>query len=69
VKGTITFPDGKGTANPPVKAQDVPLYKDENKVRLFAATLIGVVSLALLVVGLLAFLRRRRRDEDTAPAR
>jgi hypothetical protein len=64
VAGTITFPSGASATSPPVVPEEVPLYEKETVVVPVAVVLIGVVSLALLVLGLLAFLRRRRSDDD-----
>jgi len=64
VEGTITFPVRAATQSPPVVPKEIP-FSDKHRVVIpVAVTLIGVVSLALLALGLLAFLRRRRRDEE-----
>ncbi|MCW2599193.1 MAG: hypothetical protein JWM02_1022 [Frankiales bacterium] len=65
VQGVITFPDTAGTASVPVRATDVPLYKNRSLVGIVAAVLIGLLSLALLAIGLLALLRRRQEQEQT----
>ncbi len=66
VEGRIMFPEMANTWGPPVKAKEVPLYEKRIVVVPIAASLIGVVSLALLVLALLAW--RRRREEQVQPA-
>lgn len=60
VQGTITFPSKASATSAPVVPEEVPLYADESVVVPVAVVLIGVVSLALLALGMYAFLRRRR---------
>jgi hypothetical protein len=64
VEGTITFPTRAATQSAPVVPKEIPFSEKHHVVIPVAVTLIGVVSLALLGLGLLAFLRRRRRDEE-----
>jgi hypothetical protein len=64
VEGTILFPDKPSSTSLPVRPREVPLYEKQTVVVPVAATLIGVVSLALLLFGLFAFLRRRRDEEE-----
>jgi hypothetical protein len=63
VEGTILFPDRASATSPPVVPKEVPLYEKRTVVVPVAATLIGIVSLVLLWLALLAW-RRRRREED-----
>lgn len=63
VEGTILFPSHASAMSPPVTAEEVPLYEKRTVVVPVAATLIGIVSLLLLWLALLAW-RRRRREED-----
>jgi hypothetical protein len=50
--------------SPPVVPDEVP-FSDKHRVVIpVAVTLVGVTALAVLAFGLLAFLRRRRRDEE-----
>lgn len=58
-EATITFPAGNGVVGPPVKAKAVPLTKNRHVLIPIA---IGLI--ALLVIGLLLWLLRRRRDKD-----
>jgi hypothetical protein len=60
VEGTIVFPDKASAASPPVVPRELPLYEKRTVVVPVAATLIGIVSLVLLLLALLGFLRRRR---------
>ena len=64
VEGTLTFPDKPATEGPPVTPRELPLYEKRSVVVPVAATLIGVVGLALLVLGWGAFARRRRAQEE-----
>jgi hypothetical protein len=66
VEGTILFPDKPSSTSLPVRPREVPPYEKQRVVVPVAATLIGVVSLALLIFGLFAFLRRRREEEEEA---
>ncbi|MCW2499974.1 MAG: hypothetical protein JWN87_1650 [Frankiales bacterium] len=61
--GNLTFPDQAASEAAPVTASPVPLYQDESAVTLFAAVLIGIMALFLLLFALLAFLRRRERED------
>lgn len=63
VEGTILFPDRATATSPPVVPKEVPLYEKRTVVVPVAATLIGVVSLVLLWLALLAW-RGHRREED-----
>jgi hypothetical protein len=63
VQGTILFPSHASASTPPVHPRELPLYEKKTVVVPVAATLIGLVSLALLVLALLAW-RRRREEED-----
>lgn len=67
VEGTVAFPDEPSSASAPVVPRELPLHEKRTVVVPVAATLIGVVSLALLVLGLLAFLRRRRAEDQERP--
>jgi hypothetical protein len=72
VEGTITFPSRAASQSAPVIPDEVPFADKHQVVIPVAVTLVGVMSLALLAFGLLAFLRRRRdddRDEDEKPAK
>jgi hypothetical protein len=60
VEGTITFPTRAGTASRPVRPHELPLYQKKTVVVPVAASLLGLLALALLVLALLAWLRRRR---------
>lgn len=63
-EATITFPTADGSQAAPVKAKALPLYKDRTLVATFAAVLIGLLLMALLLWWLLA----RKRDRETAEA-
>lgn len=62
VQGRILFPTRASSTSPPVVPKDLPLFEKKSVVVPVAAVLIGVVSLALLVLGLFAYLRRRREE-------
>ena len=61
VEATITFPTQPLATSPPVVPKELPLYAKKSVVVPVAVSLIGVVSLALLAVGLVTYLRRRPR--------
>jgi hypothetical protein len=68
VEGTITFPVRAASQSPPVVPTEVP-FTDSHKVVIpVAISLVGVMSLALLWVGLLGFLRRRREEDEEEEA-
>lgn len=62
VEGTVSFPVRAASQSPPVVPTEVP-FSDENQLVVpVAIALVSVMSLALLVLALLGFLRRRRAD-------
>lgn len=66
VEGLILFPARASATSPPVTPEEVPLYEKESIVVPVAVTLIGIVSLVLLWLALLAWRRRRREEEEAA---
>lgn len=62
VEGTVSFPVRAASQSPPVVPTEVPSSDELQLVVPVAITLLSVVSLALLVLALLGFLRRRRAD-------
>jgi hypothetical protein len=64
VEGTISFPVRAASQSPPVVPDEVPFSDKHQVVVPLAVTMVSVMSLALLVLGLLAFLRRRRKDDQ-----
>jgi hypothetical protein len=61
--GDITFPDQPATANAPVQAKALPLYKDRSVVVPVAIVLAGI---PLLILLLMLLLRRRKRRRERA---
>lgn len=64
VEGTITFPLKAASQSVPVVPKEIPFSDKHHVVIPVAVTLVSVMSLALLVFGLLVFLKRRNKDED-----
>lgn len=64
VEGTISFPVRSASQSPPVVPSEVPSSDEHQLVVPVAIALVSVVSLALLVLALLGFLRRRRVGEQ-----
>ena len=64
VEGTISFPLRSATQSAPVVPKEIPFSDKHQVVIPVAVTLVSVVGLALLVFGLLVFLKRRRKDEE-----
>jgi hypothetical protein len=58
VQATLTFPAGSSATSAPVVPKELPLYQRKGVVVPVAALLIGLLSLALLVVGLVTAHRR-----------
>ncbi len=63
---TLTFPDAAGGVAPPVRATEVPLYRDRSIVVPFAAGLAGLMALLVLLAAVLNRRRQRRRSRDAS---
>ncbi len=64
VEGTVTFPLRVASQSQPVVPAEVPIEDPQPLVVPVAVTLVAVMGLALLVVGLQGFGRRRRRADQ-----
>lgn len=56
----ISFPDKAGTSSPPVRAKNIPLYKDKGVLVPLAVGFIGLLLLVLIVLAVREYLRRQR---------